>query len=305
MGDDRINASIEGKAGVGGEIGAVLKIFGFEIADWRTYFDIGPQWTIFKFPDDGSGSSGGYDPNNGGGGKTNNAVYLNKLNSNYTAKDGDVLTGTLSGNYKISIADGATVTLKNVTIAGTDSRSYEWAGINCVGNATIVLEGTNNVRGFYSWYPGIHVPKSSTLTIKGDGSLTATSNGDGAGIGAGIYVPCGNIIIEGGTITATGGRYDGYAGIGGGYQGTCGNITIKGGTVTATGSQWSPGIGGGYWSTCGNITITNGVTSVTAIKGGGSPCSIGRANSGSCGTVTIGGKVYADGISTSPYTYKP
>ncbi len=68
MGDDRINASIEGKAGVGGEIGAVLKIFGFEIADWRTYFDIGPQWTIFKYPDDGSGSSGNYDPNKGGGG---------------------------------------------------------------------------------------------------------------------------------------------------------------------------------------------------------------------------------------------
>lgn len=305
MGDDRINASIEGKAGIGGEVGAKLKIFGFELADWRTYFDIGPQWTIFKYPDDGSGSSGDYDPNNGGGGKTNNAVYLNKLNSNYTAKDGDVLTGTLSGNYKISIADGATVTLKNVTIAGTDSRSYEWAGINCVGNATIVLEGENSVKGFDYHYPGIHVPKSSTLTIKGDGSLTATSNGDGAGIGAGMYVPCGNIIIEGGTITATGGRYDGYAGIGGGYEGTCGNITIKGGTVTATGSHWSPGIGGGYWSTCGNITITNGVTSVTAIKGGGSPCSIGRANSGSCGTVTIGGTVYADGISTSPYTYKP
>jgi hypothetical protein len=68
MGDDRINASIEGKAGVGGEVGAKLKIFGFEIADWRTYFDIGPQWTIFKFPDDGSGSSGNYDPNKGGGG---------------------------------------------------------------------------------------------------------------------------------------------------------------------------------------------------------------------------------------------
>ena len=70
MGDDRISASIEGKAGVGGEIGAVLKIFGFQIADWRTYFDIGPQWSIFKFPDDGSGSSGNYDPNNGGGGNT-------------------------------------------------------------------------------------------------------------------------------------------------------------------------------------------------------------------------------------------
>ena len=68
MGDDRINASIEGKAGVGGEIGAVLKVFGYQIADWRTYFDIGPQWQIFKYPDDGSGSSGNYDPNYGGGG---------------------------------------------------------------------------------------------------------------------------------------------------------------------------------------------------------------------------------------------
>ena len=68
IGDDHINASIEGKAGIGGEAGAKIKIFGFEVAEWKTYFDIGPQWTIFKYPDDGSGSSGNYDPNNGGGG---------------------------------------------------------------------------------------------------------------------------------------------------------------------------------------------------------------------------------------------
>ena len=68
IGDDRVNASIEGKAGIGGEAGAKIKIFGFEVAEWHTYFDIGPQWTIFKYPDDGSGSSGGYDPNSGGGG---------------------------------------------------------------------------------------------------------------------------------------------------------------------------------------------------------------------------------------------
>ena len=68
IGDDYINASIEGKAGIGGEAGAKIKIFGFEVAEWKTYFDIGPQWTIFKYPDDGSGSSGNYDPNNGGGG---------------------------------------------------------------------------------------------------------------------------------------------------------------------------------------------------------------------------------------------
>lgn len=84
MGDDRINASVEGKAGVGGEIGAVLKIFGFEIADWRTYFDIGPQWTIFKYPDDGSGSSGNYDPNKGGGG---NSPYPNEAEMEEKYKD--------------------------------------------------------------------------------------------------------------------------------------------------------------------------------------------------------------------------
>ena len=47
------------------------------------------------------------------------------------------------------------------------------------------------------------------------------------------------------------------------------------------------------------------MTSVTAHKGGnGAPYSIGPSKSGSCGTVTIGGKVTGN-ISESPYTYKP
>ena len=54
---------------------------------------------------------------------------------------------------------------------------------------------------------------------------------------------------------------------------------------------------------CGTITITSGVTSVTATKGYGAPYSIGAGREGTCGTVTIGGKVGA--ISESPYTYKP
>ena len=78
IGDDRVNASIEGKAGIGGEAGAKIKIFGFEVAEWHSYFDIGPQWTIFKYPDDGSGSSGNYDPNDGGGG--NEHYYVHTFN---------------------------------------------------------------------------------------------------------------------------------------------------------------------------------------------------------------------------------
>ncbi|GEM_PF-1524650 len=272
MGDDRINASIEGKAGIGGEVGAKLKIFGFELADWRTYFDIGPQWTIFKYPDDGSGSSGNYDPNNGGGGN-GGIVNLSKQTGNYTAKSGETLTGTLNGNYKISVADGAVVMLDGVTIKGIDSNKYMWAGINCEGDATIILIGTNNVTGFHSYSPGIHVPAGKTLTIQGDGSLTASSTGWAAGIGGGVKISCGNIIINGGTITTHGGKY-------------------------------AAGIGGGYQSSCGNITIASTVTSVTATKGYYSSYSIGAGEYGTCGTVTIGGKV-TDPISQSPYTYAP
>ena len=219
-----------------------------------------------------------------------------------TATDGMTITGTLGVNKKISIADGATVTLDGVTINGTKSNSYQWAGITCLGDATIILSGTNTVKGFYGDYPGIHVPAGSKLTIQGStGSLNASSNGYGAGIGGGWEIDCGNIEIQGGTITATGGVE--AAGIGSGGDGaSCGTITISGGTVTATGGVEAAGIGSGTTSSCGNITITSGVTSVTAIKGDDATYSIGAGEGGTCGTVTIGG-VETGPISTSPYTY--
>lgn len=270
------------------------------------------------------------------------ATYLSTINANYTASDGETLTGTLEANVKISIADGATVALNNVNINGTNDSNYGWAGITCEGNATIILSGTNTVKGFFAHYPGIQAAAGKTLIIKSIGSLTASSNGNGAGIGGGIDVACGNIEIQGGTITATGGQY--AAGIGGDFNATCGNITISGGTVTATGGKEAAGIGGGRrgvsdasscgnilisggtvtatggeeaagigggrgnnsnneLSSCGTITITTGVTKVTATKGNDAPNSIGAGYFGTCGTVTIGGNEGA--ITTSPYTYKP
>ena len=219
---------------------------------------------------------------------------LSTLSSDYTAADGETLYGTLAGNYKISIAAGATVTLKDVTIDG----SGNYAGINCMGDATIILDGTNNVKGYSSDYPGIYVPRYKTLTILGTGSLTAIGNGCGAGIGGRSDAYCGNIVIEGGTIAATGGTH--AAGIGSGGYGSCGDITISGGTVTATGGDEAAGIGSS-WGSCGKITITDGVTSVTATKGFDAYNSIGAGYQGSCGTVTIGGNVGA--ISKSPYTF--
>ena len=246
-------------------------------------------------------------------------VDLSTLTENYVAKDGDILMGNLNNKIKVSIADGATVTLRDLSINGEKSQftsePYNWAGITCEGNATIVLEGNNTAKGFDDVYPGIYVPEGKTLTITGDGSLTASSNGYGAGIGAGNNMACGDIVIEGGTITATGGS--GCAGIGAAGSGNCGNITIKGGTVEATGGQASPGIGAGDQARCGNITIENTVDMVTATADNMAYYSIGvSASGGTCGKITIGGTQYYDGseyasedlqnaLKASPFIYKP
>ena len=237
---------------------------------------------------------------------TGATVDLSTKDADYTAQNGETLTGTLDSKVQISIAAGATVILNGVSInANGGWTSGNYAGITCEGDATIILSGTNTVKGFYEDYPGIYVPENKTVTIQGTGSLTASSNGWAAGIGGGNTGNCGNITITGGNITATGGS--GRAGIGGG-SGACGNITITGGTITATGGNYAAGIGGGTDGTCGNITITGGVTRVTATMGYMAPNSIGAGGDGTCGTVMFGTQTMYNGSSwtttpTSGSTY--
>ena len=236
-----------------------------------------------------------------------NIVYLDWLTSNYTATNGQTLKGKLGANVKISIADDATVTLDGVTINGVNNNNYAWAGLNCVGDATIILKDgtTNTVKGFYEVYPGIQPAEGYTLTINGGaagtGKLTASSNGVGAGIGGGYDIPCGNIEIQGGDITANGGPI--AAGIGsssGESAANCGTITIIGGTVTATGGEMAAGIGSGCFNAnCGTITITGGTVTATGGEGadGAGAAGIGSGfYEASCGDITItGGTVMANG----------
>lgn len=225
-------------------------------------------------------------------------VDISKLESNYVAKDGDVLTGTLDGSkqpYMISIAEGATVVLSNAIIKRDNTKNYSWAGITCLGDATIILDGENGVEGFDRDYPGIQPgPEDTTLTIKGEGKLSASSGA--AGIGSGYNISCGNILIEGGDITVTGGAAG--IGCGGGASGVsaCGDITITGGTIVATG-EGGAGIGSGDGfdgtNVCGDITITGGIVTAT---GGGNGTGIGSGNCGTCGDIIItGGTVIAMG----------
>lgn len=191
---------------------------------------------------------------------------------NYTAQDGDVLTGSTSGT--VTIANNAKITLSDVTING---------GIICAGTAEITLVGTNSVTAGFG-KAGIQVGGSgTTLTIKGNGSLTANGGGQSAGIGLSRAwdddAAGGDIVIEGGNITATGN--DMGAGIGTGVSwgntsdktATIGNITIKGGSVRAIGgtNQSYPGSGigkGGAYSygraVVGTITIYDDIDMVDA-----------------------------------------
>ena len=242
---------------------------------------------------------------------------LSKLTAAYTAQDGEILTGTTS--QEISIAEGATVTLKNATVNNR---------IKCLGTATIILaDGSTNAVKASDYCAGIQIGgEGTTLTINaetaGTGSLTATGGDQATGIGTGSTstsaVTGGNIVINGGTITANAGTLYG-AGIGTGiansYNNTCGSITINGGTVTATGGAGGSGIGTGLVSkatnTCGAISITGGT--VTANKGssGGTFYSIGIGkvlNNGTqtCGTITIGGQQKDQSEFTgATYTYPP
>ena len=195
---------------------------------------------------------------------------LSKVTGDRIAFDGMKLYKTVYGSYpKISIDDGATVTISNATINGMNNDAYRWAGLTCLGDATIVLEGSNSFMGFHEDYPGIYVPTNKTLTIEGEGSLAAGSNGFGAGIGSGFQLPSGNIVIKGGTITANGGTYS-AAGIGGVNSAACGSIAVKGGTVNATGGNSAPGIGAlGNGVRCESIAIGAGITQVTATRGSG------------------------------------
>ena len=245
-------------------------------------------------------------------------IHLDTIHRDFVAQDRNTLTGALGGNYKISIADGTTVTLMDATISSlTIGAAY--AGITCEGDATILLEGNDTVIGGFYYdngiyrgdYPGIFIAEGHTLTINGTGSLLAKYGGleeyaqYASGIGGSKDSSCGNIVIVGGTIYAYGG--EGAAGIGGGFEADCGGINIFGGTVYAYGGYGSPAIGCSADGTCGNITINNTVTKVIATKGETitsiefegttipldfNKNRIGKGDLGSCGTVTICGTVY-------------
>lgn len=173
---------------------------------------------------------------------------------------------TVSGNITANI----TIQGLTINVSGTD---YVGAFV-IKDNATVnlTLSGENSLNSGKTT-AGLEVSAGTNLVIKGTGSLMAACpNGFGAGIGVGDLPgggDCGDITINGGTITAIGGMR--YPGIGTGLweSVSSSSVTINGGTVTAIGGDGAAGIGHsaafGYNTSCA-VTISGGT--VTAIGGG-------------------------------------
>ncbi len=224
-------------------------------------------------------------------------IELSTLTADTVVADGFTITGTLAAAVKVSIADGATVTLSGASInADRELEGQSIAGLTCEGDATIIIaDGSENtIRGIKKGYTvegaGIFVPEGKTLTINGDTGILNAYGLGGAGIGANNNTNGGNVVITGGVITATG-----TTGIGSSDFADIGNITITGGTVTASSASSSShaGIGASSGRKCGNILITggtvtaNGKNTAPGIGCGGVRYTQQGQVGAKCGTITI------------------
>ena len=183
--------------------------------------------------------------------------------------------------------------------------------VTLVGESTIECIADPDAYNKGSMYTAaIEVPKGASLTIDGDGSLTATAGIYGAGIGSrgktskGGSLNAGRITIHGGSIYATG-RGDSFvgggAGVGGGSNGGVEAIIVTNGYLNAVGGAGACGVGPGS----GRVTLTNGTFRVTggtvlALKGAGDISSDFVTASGSMVGSQYDKSIVIDGGSVRP-----
>lgn len=226
-------------------------------------------------------------------GKDSEGSEVNQVNS-----DGYIITGTSATNTITVTGGSQDVTLSSVNIESNGGPAFSISGgatVNLKLNGTNILTGGNDCAG-------LEVPENAALTIDSlsgvfdADTLSATSTGDGAGIGGNSSAKCGSITINGGSVTATS-QGDG-AGIGDGsdssYVANYGTITINGGLVTALSKGNGAGVGDGNNGNGVCITIKGGSIDAESCAGSG----IGEGNycPDSNFSITIfGGTVVAKG----------
>ena len=225
---------------------------------------------------------------------------------------------TISGDIKLVIADGATLTCEkgiavnhgaSLSIYGQRNDSGKLIANSDSYNAAIGSDGDENGCGAINIYGGTinatggrraagigggNEAGNGAVNIYG-GTVKAQGGDSGAGIGTGDWpeTKAETIKIYGGNVTANGGNYG--AGIGGGDEAGNGAIVIYGGTVTAQGGDGGAGIGTGDMSATESGTITIYGGTINAI-GGYDAAGIGGGDESGNGAIAIyGGTVKAQG----------
>ena len=202
--------------------------------------------------------------------------------------------------------DGSTLTLKEVSFDANKSSAASGIVYN-YGSLTIELIGDNTIIGCAGQYggasPAIAVNYGG-LTINGEGSLDVTGGGIKGTYNVnrsyGIYAN-GDVTVNGGTITATGGYVQDSESIYSAYPAsygifTNGRVNVTAGDVTAVGGE-SEGVSYGIL-TENSVSVSGGELTATGGKSAGESFGI-LADS----VNVTGGDVYVNGGETSSASY--
>ncbi len=216
--------------------------------------------------------------------------------------DGD--TVTLGADIT---ATGATITTGCGMTLDLAGKSLSVAGVVITPGSTLTItggpDGTGTLSAAATGYGKAAIATAGASLVIDSGTINATGpqreDSTGAGIGgSSVNAAGGTVTINGGTVNAVGG--DMSAGIGGAPGGGGGTVTINGGTVTATGAHTAvgfstsgAGIGGGVQGDGADVMISGGTVTVT---GGTFAAGIGGGNGGTGGPVTIGAGAHVTAI---------
>ena len=178
------------------------------------------------------------------------------VTGSFTKKEGD------EAAHQLAVNTSANIIARNLTIDNTGFDSCCAMSVSGeAANVTLSLEGENTFTAGGSTV-GILVDNDSTLTIAGDGSVTAQGGGF---YGSGGISTQGNVIITGGTVNAIGGETELDGGVAHGDAGDNGSLTVTGGTLNATGGTVKnvPAESIGIFAREADIIISGGTLNAT------------------------------------------
>ena len=208
---------------------------------------------------------------------------------------------SLSGGWHF-VTNSVTTSDRIIVTGEANLVLYDGVELNAMSGITVAEGARLTIWG----QEGEHAVPGTAVKTRGTGTLFAQTPASGdyrqaAAIGGENGGPTGDIVINGGVVTARGAW---GAGIGRGNiaSGAVGSVTINGGYVDASGDSGSAGIGSGAYADSCPVTITGGyVLAAGCVYGSQATSGIGtgrpRTNGSqplSNGTITItGGTVVA------------